>query len=193
VQTNSAIPSVERTLLHKGAKFDFERLTVTSPGGAVLHRESVRHPGAVIILPLLETPQGPFVLLIRNWRASVEEWLWELPAGTLESGEAPGACAARELEEESGYSAAVITPLLTFHTSPGLSNELMHAYLATGLTSVGQHLEPDERLTVHPTALPDVFAMLNRGDITDAKTLLTLLWARERGLLGPLGTSPSNP
>ncbi|MBX3408436.1 MAG: NUDIX hydrolase [Phycisphaeraceae bacterium] len=183
MQTNSAMPSVERTLLHKGAKFDFERLAVTSPGGGILYRECVRHPGAVIILPLLQTAMGPQVLLIRNWRASVEEWLWELPAGTLEAGEDPAACAARELREEAGHSATTLTPLLTFRTSPGLSDELMHAYLATNLTHVGQRLEPDERLTVHPLPVERVMAMLAEGHVSDAKTILTLLWADRLGLL----------
>jgi ADP-ribose pyrophosphatase len=173
-----------RELLFKGAKFDFERLTMKTGDGQTLVRQTVRHPGAVVILPVLEKPNGLSIVLIRNWRISVERWLYELPAGTLEPGEKPEVCAARELEEETGYAAATITPLCRFYTSPGLSNELMWAYAATGLRQVGQRLEPDEWVTVHPTPVPDALAKIDSGDVTDGKTILTLLLARQRGLLG---------
>ena len=173
-----------RELLVRGAKFNFERLTYAGAGGVTLARECVRHPGAVIILPILETPDGPRIVLIRNWRFSVESWLYELPAGTLEKDEDPAHCAARELSEETGYEAATIRPLCRFHTSPGLSDELMHAFIATGLRHIGQHLEADERVTVHPTPPGECVDMVRTGKITDAKTMLTLLWARDQGLYG---------
>jgi ADP-ribose pyrophosphatase len=181
--SNSSTPRVQRELLVKGAKFDFERLTMRKPDGEELVRQSVRHPGAVVVLPILELGGAKQVVLIRNWRISVEQWLYELPAGTLEAGEDPGACAGRELEEETGYAAASITPLCRFYTSPGLSNELMWAYAATGLREVGQKLEPDEWVTVHPTPAGEALSMIDSGILTDAKSILTLLLARERGLV----------
>jgi ADP-ribose diphosphatase len=181
--SNSSTPRVQCELLVKGAKFDFERLTMRAPDGKELVRLSVRHPGAVVVLPILEAGGSKQVVLIKNWRISVEQWLYELPAGTLEAGEDPGACAGRELEEETGYAGATITPLGRFYTSPGLSNELMWAYAATGLREVGQRLEQGEWVTVHPTPVAEAFAMIDSGVLTDGKSILTLLLARERGFL----------
>jgi ADP-ribose pyrophosphatase len=174
---------VHRQLIHKGAKFSFERLTLSGTNGKPLAREVVRHPGAVVILPVLETPAGRQVVLIKNWRIAIEDWVLELPAGTLEAGENPADCAARELEEETGYAAATIQPLGRFYTSPGLTDELMHAYAATGLKHVGQKLEPDERVTVHPLDAGRVIGMITSGELVDAKSIATVLMARQRGLL----------
>lgn len=177
-------PHISRTLLRKGAKFDFELLSLEGPDGQSLTREIVRHRGSVVILPILETPAGgPQVVLIRNFRPSCETWLLELPAGTLEPEEDPTLCAARELEEETGYSAATLTPLTRFHTSPGMTDERMSAYLATGLTPVGQRLEPDERIDVVPIPASECFSLIRRGDLADAKTILTLLLAARLGLI----------
>lgn len=178
-----------RRVLRRGAKFDFELLTIRGPGGATLDREIVRHPGAVVVLPILQAPGEPDrVVLIRNHRPSVDRWLLELPAGTREKGEDPARTAARELEEETGYRAATIEPLGRFYTSPGLSDELMWAFVARGLTPVGQRLEPDESVSVHPTPVPLVAAWLDAAPdaqerIEDAKSMLTLTLASRAGLL----------
>jgi ADP-ribose pyrophosphatase len=177
-------PRVQRHLIHRGAKFSFEQLTVTDADGTCLKREVVRHPGAVVIVPVLETPQGPAVVLIRNWRISLERWVLELPAGTLEPGEDPGVCAERELQEETGYTAATMTPLGRFYTSPGMSDELMWAYVAQGLREGGQKLEPDERVTVHPTPVAQALGMIMSGELADAKSIAALLMAHFRSMLG---------
>jgi len=174
---------VQRQLIHKGAKFSFERLTLTGTDGKPLTREVVRHPGAVVIVPILDEPTGRKVVFIKNWRIAVEDWLVELPAGTLEAGEDPAHCAARELEEETGYTAATIVPLGRFYTSPGLSDELMWAYAATGLKNVGQKLEPDERVVVHPIGVNEALAMIARAKLTDGKSIAAVLMAKERALL----------
>jgi len=174
-----------RTTLHKGRKFDFELVTTEVAPGRTLTREVVRHPGAVLILPVL--PDGRIVL-IRNRRIAVDAWLYELPAGTLEPGEDPADCARRELEEETGYRAQRMDPLVTFYTTPGLTDEKMRAFVATGLTSVGQALEEDENIEVHPTPIPDVLAMIDRGELVDGKSILALLLALRRGLLREAGS-----
>jgi ADP-ribose pyrophosphatase len=174
---------VERHLIHQGAKFAFERVVVSGTDGKTLSREVVRHPGAVVILPVLDSASGPQVVFIKNWRMSVERWVLELPAGTLEQGEDPAVCAARELEEETGYAAATITHLCRFYTSPGLSDELMWAYAARGLTGVGQRLEVDERVTVHPTPIDRALGMITSGELVDAKSIAALLVAQRMGLL----------
>ncbi len=176
-------PPVRRELLHQGAKFNYERLTFATRGGQEISRECVRHPGAVIILPLLGPVGKRSVVLIRNWRVSVEDWMWELPAGTLGAGEDPRVCAGRELEEETGYSAAGIEPIISFRTSPGLSDELMHAFVATGLRANEQRLEPDERISVHPTPIQECMTLIDSGELTDAKSILVLEHAARRGLL----------
>lgn len=178
------IPKVARSLIHKGRKFDFESCRVVG-GDGTQDREVVRHPGAVVILPILATPAGPQVVLIRNWRIALETWSLELPAGTMEPPEPPLECAARELVEETGYQAATLTPLGRFHTSPGLSDELMHAYLAIDLMPVGQDLEDDERIQVSPTPLRACWELIGSGILMDAKSILTLMLAQRLGLLPP--------
>lgn len=109
--------------------------------------------------------------------------LWELPAGTLEPPEPPEQCAARELIEETGYRAATLRPLGRFYTTPGMTDELMWAFIATGLEQIGQALEADEDLTVEAMEPRRVLAMMDRGDLLDAKTMLSLLLAQRLGLL----------
>lgn len=176
-------PRVSRSVIHKGRKFDFEFCRVLG-GDGTQDREVVRHPGAVVILPVLETPQGPMVVLIRNWRIALEAWSLELPAGTMEPPEPAHACAARELMEETGYRAATLTHIGRFNTSPGLSDELMEAYLATGLSPVGgQRLEADERIQVEPTSVARCWELIASGALMDAKSMLTLLLAQRLGVL----------
>ncbi len=177
---SAAVPGLARRVLHRGRKFDFEIVEYRGSDGCSHHREIVRHPGAVVIVPVLE---GGRVCLIRNFRPSLEKDVLELPAGTLEKGEPPEVCAARELIEETGYRAATLTPLGRFYTSPGLSDELMWAYVAIGLTHVGQKLEADERLTVAPAAIEAVFGMIDSGELMDGKSLAALLLARRKGLI----------
>lgn len=176
--------NVERTLILKGRKFDFERVTFAGGGGKTVTREMVRHPGAVVILALHEGAEGRSVVMIRNRRFTLGRELWELPAGTLEPGEDPAVCAARELEEETGYRPARVDSLGSFYTTPGMTDELMRAYLASGLTHVGQHLEEDEAIRPELVAPGEALSMLDRGELMDAKSMLTLLIAARRGLLG---------
>lgn len=168
-----------RTLLHKGRKFDFELIEFAGGDGKPVRREVVRHPGAVVILPVLDDGR---LVLIRNIRPSVDRALFELPAGTLEA-EPPEACASRELIEETGYRAATLAPLGRFYTSPGMSDELMWAFIATGLVHVGQDLEADERITVVEMPPAVVLGMMDAGELVDAKSMLTVLWAVRRGLI----------
>ena len=136
-------------------------------------RETVQHPGAVTILPLLADDR---VCLIRNRRVAVGKTLVELPAGTLEPGEDPGVTAGRELIEETGYRAARIEKLCEFFMSPGILNERMHLFLARDLEPGESHLEPGE--DIEPLLVPwaDAVQMAMDGRIEDAKTLVGLLF-----------------
>jgi ADP-ribose pyrophosphatase len=175
---------VRRETLVKGRRFDFEEVEILSAEGHRSIRQHIRHPGAVCVLPILDDSRGRTAVLVRNYRAALGAWVLEAPAGTLEHGEEPGDCAARELIEETGYRAATIRPVGRFHTSPGLSDELMWAYVATGLEMVGQRLEPDELLSVEELPLATVLTQARDGEIQDGKTMLTLLLAENLGMIG---------
>lgn len=171
----TSLPKVPREtqILFKGLRFDIHALDVPGKEGKVYHKEFMVHPGAAVILPLLSVSQ---ILLIRTPRPATGEILWELPAGTLEKGESPDITAARELEEETGYRAKNLTFLLRFFASPGVSNEMIYAYVASDLTQVGQKLEDSEDITVYSKPLPEVFEMIKAGTIQDAKTIASLLY-----------------
>lgn len=177
----------EREVIWKGAKFTFERLTVRCNDGSLMRREYVRHPGAVCILPILAASPRTAetrIVMIRQYRPVLGAELWELPAGTIEPGEPPGACAPRELEEEAGYRAAKLIPLGSFYTTPGMTDEEMHAFAATGLTAVGQRLENYEQITAREVSAREAMDMLGRGELRDGKSMVTLHLAARRGLLG---------
>ena len=139
--------------------------------GKTLQRDLVTHPGAVVVLPVLDDGR---VVLIRNHRFAVGETLWEAPAGTLEAGEEPLEAAKRELEEETGYCARSVKPLFQCYASPGYCNELFHIFLAKDLQKKEQMLEEGEEITVHVLDLGEVEALLRRGEIRDAKTLVAV-------------------
>ena len=170
---------VGRRTLHKGRKFDFEILTVLQRGRET-QRENVRHPGAVVVVPVLADGR---IVLIRNHRVSIQERLWECCAGTMEPPEPPEACAARELIEETGYRAATFVPLGWFYTTPGLTDERMHAFVATGLEHVGQDLEDDESIAVEALPAAQVLKLIDSGELRDAKSMTAILLAVRRGVI----------
>ncbi len=152
-------------------KFSVERREYDIPGLGVVRRQVVVHSGAAVILPLLDPST---VILIRNRRLAVGEELLELPAGTLEPPEEPIRCAARELEEETGYKAGRLEPLCQFYSTPGFTTERMHVFVATDLTPTGQRLAEGEQIRVEPMSLTDALAATCDGRIVDAKTIASL-------------------
>ncbi|HVS71110.1 MAG TPA: NUDIX hydrolase [Phycisphaerae bacterium] len=168
-------------LIHSGERIELVLRPVTTNSGKTITREVAIHPGAVIILPVLDDGR---ILLIHNRRHTVHESLLELPAGTLErtagtpmgvAHEDPAAAAARELTEETGYAAAAITPFGWFYTSPGILTEKMYAFLATGLTPGPQHLEDNEQIATEPFTPDAIRRLIHENKIVDAKSLATLL------------------
>ena len=162
-----------RELLLTAAKFNVARLRFEGPDGSEMIRDVVEHPGAAVILPLLDDGR---VVLIRNLRRTVGKTLWELPAGTLEPDEAPEVCAAREVEEETGYRAGTIAPLVEFFASPGVLNERMHGFLATDLVQTEQALDEGEQIEAFAIPQWQVRDMLKDGHIEDGKTIALLLY-----------------
>lgn len=164
-------------VLLKTGRFTVVRQKFATPDGRTHVRETVQHPGAVVILPLLADGR---VCLIRNYRCAVEQTLVELPAGTLEPREEPLRTAARELEEETGYRAGAIEPLFQFFMSPGILNERMHLFLATELTAGPARLEPGEQIEPWLVPWDEALGMAEQGLIQDAKTLVALFWYDRR-------------
>jgi len=159
-------------LLHKGRNFDFLVDEVELPNGHVTQRDIVRHPGAVAIVPILGDGR---IALIRQFRYATGKTLLEIPAGTLERGEPPLECAARELREETGYEAEEIEPLLSCFMVPGYSDEVIHFFVARGLSVVGDDPEIDEEITLELHSLEEVRRMIEENVIEDAKTIVGIL------------------
>ena len=153
-------------------RFTVVRQRQTAADGSVHFRETVQHPGAVTILPVFEDGS---VCLIRNLRIAVGRTLVELPAGTLEPGEDSAVTAHRELIEETGYRARSLTKLHEFFMSPGILNERMHLYLATGLVAGKAALEAGEEIETLIVPWQTAMRMAVDGEIQDAKTLVALL------------------
>ncbi len=165
----------EAKLAYDGERFKVVNLFQIGKTGRKRLREVVIHPGAVIILPLLDDGR---VVMIKNFRVSVNKPLWELPAGTLEIGEPPIGCAQRELQEETGFSCKEIKPLMDYYSSPGMCNERMYVFIAKGLTEGEQALEDGEEISIRYFSWEEIDEMISSGEIEDAKTLVTLLYYR---------------
>ena len=140
--------------------------------GTVATREVVEHPGAVGIVGITEKGE---VVLIRQFRKAVDEILWEIPAGKLDLGEAPMACARRELAEETGFYSDNLRSIGSFYTSPGFSGEILHLFLARDLIPGKQTLEDDENITMHLVPYHEALRMQVEGKIKDGKTIAGLL------------------
>lgn len=145
--------------------------TVILPNGEKTTREFIRHPGAVGILPILDDGS---MIFVKQFRYPLDTVLYEIPAGKLDLGEDPDLCAARELSEETGYSASCWQKLTSIATTPGFTDEVIHLYAATGLTKFAQHTDEDEFIEVVVLSQEEVKQMVLNEDIFDAKTLNAL-------------------
>lgn len=176
-------------LIHEGSRVNLRIAEVPRRDGGVQRREIAEVADAVVVLPLRvgggedalallgADPDRCEVVLIRNQRHSVAETLWELPAGTLEAGEDPAVCAARELEEETGFRAATIVPLGGFYASPGFTTEYLYAFVAVGLAPTEQSLDETEKIEVFPTPWSQAMHLVETNQIRDAKSIALLLKA----------------
>ena len=160
--------------VYKGKVFDI-RLDEIREDGIEYKREIVVHHGSAVIVPVFDDGT---VALVRQYRHAAGKYLLEIPAGSLNDGEDPETGAIRELEEEIGVTAAKIEKLSEFYVSPGFLTEKMHVFLATGLTNVGQKLEPDELLTIERYTFPKALELIKNGQIEDAKTIVGIMLAR---------------
>jgi ADP-ribose diphosphatase len=164
---------------YKGRIINLDVDTVDFPDGSTGQLEMIRHPGAAAVVPLLDDPASPDprVVLLRQFRHAAESFIWEIPAGRLDPGETPEQCAHRELAEETGMRASRLTPLTTFYTTPGFTDERIHLFLASGIEQGAPRREADEFMEVHPKPWSDVIKMIESGAIQDGKTLVALMFA----------------
>lgn len=164
-----------RTTIHQGRVFSLVRENVTLDNGVTTDMEFIEHPGATAVIPMFNDSR---VLLLKQYRHSLREYIWEIPAGTLDREEEMIDCAKRELIEETGYAAEQWQKLGEITPLPGYSDERIHIYLARDLQPAEQDLDRDEIINVHKVKICEAVEMIKNGDIQDAKSIAGLLMAR---------------
>jgi ADP-ribose pyrophosphatase len=163
-----------RKRLHKGRVFDLVSENITLENGVTTDMEFVHHPGATAIVPMLNETE---MILIKQYRHTLRDYIWEIPAGTLDPNESPITCAQRELIEETGYSAQNWQQLGEITPVPGYSDERIWIFLATELEEAAQNLDEDEIVNVHQVGLDEAINMIHRGEIQDSKSIAGLFLA----------------
>lgn len=170
------MPLLSSRRAYTGRIINLDIDTVRFPDGSSGELEMVRHPGAAAVVPFLEDPRSadPTVVLIRQFRHAADGYVWEVPAGRLDPGESPEACARRELEEETGLAARSLRHLTTIYTTPGFTDERIHLFLADGAETGSVRREPDEFVEVHRLRWSAVRGLICGNEVVDAKTLACL-------------------
>ena len=158
--------------IYKGRVINLSLLEVELPDGKTSQREIVQHPGAIAIVALDAAQQ---VVLVRQYRTAADRILLEIPAGTLNPGEAPRVCAERELQEETGYYPGKLEPLGGIYVAPGYTTEYIHLFLATDLRESHLEADDDEFIEVERVTMADALQMIESGEICDGKSVAGLL------------------
>jgi ADP-ribose pyrophosphatase len=165
--------------IYKGKVVHLFVESVTLPNGHTTTLEIIKHPGAAAVVPFVDERT---ILMVRQYRHAAGGYLFEIPAGKLDPGEAPEACARRETEEEVGYRVGRLEKLGAILTTPGFTDEVIHLYAGYDLERTAAHTEPDEDLTVLEIPFAEALARVESGEFRDAKTLAALLLAARRQL-----------
>ena len=168
--------SATRKPIYRGKIVDFGVESVAQPDGCQVQIEVARHPGGAAVVALDNDDR---VCLLRQFRPTVDEWLWELPAGKIDANESPLVTGQRELEEEAGLRAADWTTLGSITTCPGFSDEVVHLYLARSLSQGKVNTEPEEHIERHWLSLAEAVERALKGSIVDAKTVVGLVRAAQ--------------
>jgi ADP-ribose pyrophosphatase len=164
---------VDSEQVYRGHFLDVRRDRVQLPDGSLAQREYIVHPGAAMVVALQD--DGSLVV-VRQWRHPMERVMLEFPAGKIDAGEAAFTCAVRELAEETGYRAAEWAHAGVLHNAIAYSNEGIHIWFARGLSLGAQRLDVGEFVDVASMGEEHLNEMVRRGELTDAKTLIGLLW-----------------
>lgn len=166
--------TISRQQVYKGNIINVERLTVELPNGKEATRDLVTHPGASVVIPIDEKGR---LYMVRQYRKPLGKVSLELPAGKLDAGEEPSACASRELKEETGLKAKVVKHIASIHTTPGFCNEVLHMFVATGLEEGEACADEDEFISSESYDINELVSMILTGKITDAKSMIGILLA----------------
>ena len=160
-------------LIYSGKKINVRKDEIILDDGRKVMREVIEHPGSAAIIPFISENE---IVLIQQYRHAVKETLYEIPAGTLDKGETFDVCAKRELEEEIGYKAGTLEPLIILYPSPGILSETMHLFKATNLIKTQTNYQVDESIKgIVQVKLSDALEMVKKGVIRDAKTVCSIL------------------
>lgn len=165
--------TIETKTIYEGRIIDVQLEKVILPNGKESMREVVKHPGAVAVIA--KTDEGKY-LFVRQYRKPLNRTIIEIPAGKLEKGEDPLQTAKRELYEETGYTCHEISHIISFYTSPGFANEIIHLYFASDLTSGTQHTDEDEFLDILELTIDEAQQLIEQQEIFDAKTAYAVLY-----------------
>ena len=172
-------PRIASKRVYTGRVINLDIDTVRFPNGTIGELEMIRHSGASAVVPFLSDPTGddPQVLLIRQYRYAAEGFVYEIPAGRLDTGEEPVGCARRELREETGCDAERVEHLTTIYTTPGFTDERIYLFMAVGLTRGELAREANEFIELETMPLSRALELVEGGAIQDAKTIVGLLYA----------------
>lgn len=165
--------TIEREVIYEGKIFDVEKHVVSLPNGNTSVRELVYHNGAVAVLVIDESDK---IVMVEQYRKAFESISLEIPAGKLEKGEEPVSSAERELAEETGYTAESLEKIFSFYGAPGFCSERVDVFVAKGLSAGEMNLDEDEFLNVKRYSFEEAVDLLDRGVITDAKTIMAIQW-----------------
>ncbi|WP_449536836.1 NUDIX hydrolase [Ferdinandcohnia sp. Marseille-Q9671] len=175
--------TISREVLFEGKIIDLHIEEVELPNGHTSRRELIKHPGAVAVLAVTDDNK---LVMVQQYRKALDKVIIEIPAGKLEKGEAPEYTAKRELEEETGYECDSLTPLISFYTSPGFADELVHLFIARGLRKIENPagLDEDEFVDVLEITLDEALNLLQERKIYDAKTAYAVQYLQLQQALG---------
>ncbi|GAA0346816.1 ADP-ribose pyrophosphatase [Bacillus carboniphilus] len=174
--------TINRETIFEGKVISLHVDEVELPNGKTSKREIVKHPGAVAVIPILDNGK---IILVEQYRKALERTIVEIPAGKLEKGEEPENTARRELEEETGYQCETLEHLISFYTSPGFADEIIHLYLAKGLTKAEVPLaaDEDEFVDLLEVSIEEAEELVRTKKIYDAKTAYAVLYLKlQKGL-----------
>ncbi len=165
----AAFVQISARQIYHARLFNLKSVKMRAPDGHEFQHEIIFHPGAAVIVPLLGKDQ---FVLVRQFRTAVQKTIWEFPAGTLERGETPLACAKREIIEETGFKANRWRKIGSFYPAPGISTEFMHIFLASGLSAADMSLDCDEFIERKIVSFSRLQNLIRNGKIVDGKTML---------------------
>lgn len=175
--------TIKREVLFEGKVIDLHIEEVELPNGHTSRRELIKHPGAVAILAITDEKK---IVMVQQYRKALDKVIVEIPAGKLEKGEAPEVTAKRELEEETGYDCETLTPLISFYTSPGFADELVHLFIAKDLKKIENpaSLDEDEFVDVLEVSLDEALELIREKKIYDAKTAYAVQYLQLQQAIG---------